>query len=718
MKKRLHSLFHFLYVGVICCISLSVFASSDEDLTFLMSLSLEQLGDVEIESASFRSEKQSEAPATAIVITEQQIKDRGYEFFEDLLRDIPGFDLVQVNGTYRSVFSQRGTFSGENNRSLILIDGIVESNMLEGSLLHGGQYSLHNVKKVEIIYGPASALYGANAFGGIISITTNHDSQEDYIDYHYGQGTFSSRYHKLQINKKISDVKVHISAHTYDTDGVTFENRGENYSNSYVHNAYSLEARVSTNAWLWGYSRYNRPSGLGTFSNVSGFEQTGTEPPGPGLLQSDFNNEKPSLWHMVSETAFVKYKQKISDRLTFSSKLFTRKSSIALDSYSYNYIPSTAQLERNSFGHESDTTGAEIRLDYTPNGDWDFVGGVQWERSDIERGYRTKFADGTDITSDGVRFNRISQVSREDRISDVYKNIALFGQFRKHLKFSIPTRLLLGARYDYNNQYGRDFNYGETFNPRLGLVSELSPSTTMKFLYGTAYRAPTSFDRFTTTEVRRANPDLSPERLTTVEMGVNHRWSDNIYIEANIYRNNISNTIISNVDTGIPIPNNTAVNFSENQNAGEGHSTGAEFRLNAVFNNFDMFMNGTLQRASQDDQHGTINEWPNIAKFKANGGVTWRYNQDVSLYIVQNWVGKRSTSLTSPLTEVDAYTVTNMNVAFSNLYFGHMNLSLRVNNVFNTHWQDPGIRSADGGFYDLTHPQPGRTYSVEISVRF
>jgi outer membrane receptor protein involved in Fe transport len=172
------------------------------------------------------------------------------------------------------------------------------------------------------------------------------------------------------------------------------------------------------------------------------------------------------------------------------------------------------------------------------------------------------------------------------------------------------------------------------------------------------------------------------------------------------------------VDTGIPIPNNTAVNFSENQNAGEGHSTGAEFRLNAVFNNFDMFMNGTLQRASQDDQHGTINEWPNIAKFKANGGVTWRYNQDVSLYIVQNWVGKRSTSLTSPLTEVDAYTVTNMNVAFSNLYFGHMNLSLRVNNVFNTHWQDPGIRSADGGFYDLTHPQPGRTYSVEISVRF
>jgi outer membrane receptor for ferrienterochelin and colicins len=720
MKKRLHNLFYFLYVGAMCFILPSFFVTvtATEDLTFLMSLSLEQLGDVEIKSASFHAEKQSEAPATAIVITEQQIKDRGYEFFEDLLRDIPGFDLVHVNGTYRSVFSQRGTFSGENNRSLILIDGIVESNMLEGSLLHGGQYSLHNVKKVEIIYGPASALYGANAFGGIISITTNHDSKEDYIDYHYGQGSFSSRYHKLQINKKINDVNVHLSAHTYDTDGVTFENRGNDYSNSYVDNAYSLEARVSSNAWLWGYSRYNRPSGLGTFSNVAGFEQTDADPPGPGLLQSDFDGEKPSLWHMVSETAFIQYKQKLSEQLTFSSKLFARESSIALDSYSYNYIPSSAQLERNSFGHESDTKGAELRLEYIPNDDWDFVGGLQWESSDIERGYRTKFNDGIGITSDGVSFNRVSQVTREGRVSDIYKNIALFGQFRKHLNFSIPTRLLLGARYDYNNQYGRDFNYGETFNPRLGLISELSTSTTIKLLYGTAYRAPTSFDRFTTTEVRRANPDLSPEQLTTVEVGVNHRWSESIYIEANIYRNNISKTIISNVDTGIPIPNNTAVNFSENQNAGEGHSTGAEFRLNAVFNNFDIFMNGTFQRASQDDQFGMSNEWPNIAKFKVNGGVTWRYNQDVSLYIVENWVGKRSTSLTSPLNEVDAYSVTNMNVSISNLYSGHMNISLRVNNVFNTQWEDPGIRAADGGFYGLTHPQPGRNFNIEIGVRF
>jgi outer membrane receptor protein involved in Fe transport len=211
---------------------------------------------------------------------------------------------------------------------------------------------------------------------------------------------------------------------------------------------------------------------------------------------------------------------------------------------------------------------------------------------------------------------------------------------------------------------------------------------------------------------------LSPEQLTTFELGVNHRWSESVYIEANIYRNNISNTIISNVDTGIPIPNNTAVNFSENQNAGEGHSTGAEFRLNAVFNNFDIFMNGTFQRASQDDQFGMSNEWPNIAKFKVNGGVTWRYNQDVSLYIVENWVGKRSTSLTSPLNEVDAYSVTNMNVSISNLYSGHLNISLRVNNVFNTQWEDPGIRAADGGFYGLTHPQPGRTFNIEVGVRF
>lgn len=134
-----------LFLMCLFFISLNAYANeyflnkSNRDLLNIDELSLEALLNFSITSALRKVEKLSEAPATALVITAQQIKERGYEYFEDLLRDIPGFDLVHVNGTYRTIFSQRGTFTGENNRSLILIDGIVESNILEGSLLHGGQ---------------------------------------------------------------------------------------------------------------------------------------------------------------------------------------------------------------------------------------------------------------------------------------------------------------------------------------------------------------------------------------------------------------------------------------------------------------------------------------------------------------------------------------------------------------------------------------------------
>ncbi len=87
--------------------------------------------DVEIISASRKAEKLSEAPASAIVITAKQIKERGYEDIFDIIRDIPGFDLVHTNGTYTTVFAQRGNYSGaENSKTLVMIDGIIDNNLV------------------------------------------------------------------------------------------------------------------------------------------------------------------------------------------------------------------------------------------------------------------------------------------------------------------------------------------------------------------------------------------------------------------------------------------------------------------------------------------------------------------------------------------------------------------------------------------------------------
>jgi len=60
----------------------------------------------------------------------------------------------------------------QNNLILVLIDGIQINELNSGGFYGGYQYSLQNVKQIEVVYGPSSALYGTNAISGIINIIT------------------------------------------------------------------------------------------------------------------------------------------------------------------------------------------------------------------------------------------------------------------------------------------------------------------------------------------------------------------------------------------------------------------------------------------------------------------------------------------------------------------------------------------------------------------
>src|ERR1700741_842942 len=142
------------------------------NVSSLLNLSLEQLMNIKVVTASGFLETTSESPSTIIVITAQQIADRGYEQLEDALRDVPGIDMIHINGYAPTLFYFRGMYGAENLRALLMVDGIVENNILGSNDMAGPAYSLHNIERIEIIWGPVSALYGANAFGGIFNIIT------------------------------------------------------------------------------------------------------------------------------------------------------------------------------------------------------------------------------------------------------------------------------------------------------------------------------------------------------------------------------------------------------------------------------------------------------------------------------------------------------------------------------------------------------------------
>jgi len=146
--------------------------SAQQDTPDLRDLSLEELLNVPVSSAARKETTIREAPATSYVITQQMIRERGYIYLFDALRDAPGIDTIWMGGLYGPILLFRGLDTPENNKVLLLIDGIVDNNLSAGTAQIYMQYRLHNVERIEIVYGPASALYGANAMAGVINIVS------------------------------------------------------------------------------------------------------------------------------------------------------------------------------------------------------------------------------------------------------------------------------------------------------------------------------------------------------------------------------------------------------------------------------------------------------------------------------------------------------------------------------------------------------------------
>lgn len=126
----------------------------------------------QVASVSKTNESLREAPATVVVVTGDEIQRRGYLDLEQLLHDLPGFDISRTNGDIYSIIYQRGYRSTVNDRLLLLIDGVEQNDLSTNAVYLAREYPLTNIDRVEIIYGPASTMYGANAYTGVISILT------------------------------------------------------------------------------------------------------------------------------------------------------------------------------------------------------------------------------------------------------------------------------------------------------------------------------------------------------------------------------------------------------------------------------------------------------------------------------------------------------------------------------------------------------------------
>ncbi len=132
----------------------------------------ELLGSQEVETASRSKESIMDAPATILVITEEEIRKRGYTSLTEILENIPGMDISFSNSTPYITPYMRGYRTDSAQKILFLIDGKPQNDLWSQSIHLSRQYPITLIKKIEVLYGPSSVVYGPNATQGIINVIT------------------------------------------------------------------------------------------------------------------------------------------------------------------------------------------------------------------------------------------------------------------------------------------------------------------------------------------------------------------------------------------------------------------------------------------------------------------------------------------------------------------------------------------------------------------
>ena len=172
----------------------SVCSAQDSKPQDLADMSLEQLSQITVYSASKHEQSVSDAPSSVTVITADEIQRYGYRTLADILETVRGFYIT--SDRYQSYIGVRGfgRLGDWNSRILLLVDGHRINDNVLGQAFIGLEFpvDIDVIQRIEIIRGPSSSLYGAEAFFAVIDVITRKDNQPKREEISFAAGSFGS----------------------------------------------------------------------------------------------------------------------------------------------------------------------------------------------------------------------------------------------------------------------------------------------------------------------------------------------------------------------------------------------------------------------------------------------------------------------------------------------------------------------------------------------
>jgi vitamin B12 transporter len=410
------------------------------------------------------------APATVTVITGEELRLRGVTSLASALQTVPGLTFAQ-NGSFGATTSLflRG---GETKYVKVLVDGVPMND--PGGAMDFSALTTDNVERIEIVRGPASVLYGADAVTGVIQVFTRRGRGTPRTIVSARAGNYSSRDFDGTVlgGFTTGDFSAGIARH--DTKGIYAFNNA--YHNTVASGGLHLTLDPRTDLRL--SMRYN-----------------------------DAQNNYPTNG---GGTAVDSNAHASVERTTLAAELghfFTSK----LD----------ARLNLTS---ETSAGGTDDRPDTPTSSGFQSVDRTRRRGGDL----RANFAalEGTTLTA-GVAIEQQDQRTESQSVFGTFNSTSVFGASRRNTGYyaqalsTLPDSIVLtaGVRHDDNERFGKFDTY------RLGASWRLPTRTQLRASTGTAFREPSFFENYATGFVT-GNKDLEPERSAMWEFGVRQTLLD------------------------------------------------------------------------------------------------------------------------------------------------------------------------------------------------
>lgn len=645
------------------------------------------------------------APAVASVITAQDIRAMGATDLDQVLESVPGLHVSISSQAGNPLYSFRGIVTGYNPQVLMLVNGLPITNVFTGNRgqVWGGM-PLENVARIEVIRGPGSALYGADAYSGVINVITKTAADIKGTEYGVRAGSFNNRDAWLQHGGTLGPMDAAFYLRVGHTDGSqavieqdlqttldkvfgTHASRAPGPMNT-VRNALDARADLSYQQLRFRAGYQKREVGIGG-GLAESVDPDGRAPASRLYLDLSYHdaNWAPN-WDVSGVLGYYDIKE-------------------APGSPAYTLFPAGAfggtfpNGVIGNPGHSERHTHASVSAFYTGFDKHRVRLGAGVRVEDLYETREYKNFNIISVPGVGPVFVPLGSVVDASGNPDLifmqpHKRDLAYIFAQDEWTLAKDWTLTAGVRHDHYS------DFGATTNPRLALVWDAAYNVVVKAMHGRAFRAPNFAELYNINNpVSVGNANLRPETISTDELALSWQASPTVQTNLSLFRYRMHDIIrfVANAD---PTTGSTA------QNAGD--QTGRGLELEATWDatrNLRLTGSFSLQRSIDDASGQDAGLAPHRRWF---GRADWRFAPLWQLGATVNYVADRQRQPGDLRPKVPDYTTVDLTVRREK-FAGNWDLRATVLNLFNRDAREPSFAPGNIPF-DL--PLPRRAFYIQF----